>query len=527
MEKFDYIIVGAGTAGSLLANRLSNEKNKNILLVEAGGWDNNFWTKIPIGYYRLINNPKITRHFFTEPEEGTAGRSIDWPRGRIIGGSSSVNGLIYIRGQKEDFDKWESLGAKGWGYNDVLPYFKKIENFDGKDSQYRGKFGEIKVSNLRKEHPFCNAWMNSAMQLGYDYNDDFNGETTLGIGKYDLNIGKRWRSSSSAAFLHPVKKRENLKIYTDTFVEKITFENRKTTGIIVFKNGKRLNIKCNKELILCAGAIQSPQILQLSGIGPEKLLKKFNIPVIVNSKYVGKNLQDHFQSRLIVEMKDNLSLNNDVRRPLKLISMGLNWLFRGKGDLTVGGIQIGGGVKSKYAVSNQPDIQLGAMPFSVDRPGVPLHKFSGFTTLFWQCHPLSRGTIEIKSIDPQESPKIMPSYLSHELDRKTMIEGVKLIRKIHSNSPMKELIKKEVAPGTNVKSDDEILEMIKKTASTVYHPSGTCKMGESFDAVVDTDLRVKGVFGLRVVDASVMPTIVSANTNAATFMIAEKISEKL
>ncbi len=526
-EEFDYIIVGAGTAGCLLANRLSENPKIKILLIESGGWDNNFWVKMPIGYYKLINNKNLTKHFFTKPEKNTFDRSMDWPRGKVIGGSSSINGLIFIRGQREDFDKWEQLGAKGWSYQDVLPYFKKIENFGGSGTQYRGQFGEIKVSKLRKQHPFCETWLKAAQNCGFNYNYDFNGESTLGVGKYDLSIGSRWRSSSASAFLHPIKKRKNLKIMTNSLVEKVFFKNAKAEGVILFSKDQKLKIKCKREVILSAGAIQSPQILQLSGIGSSKLLTKLNIPIVSNLPFVGQNLQDHYQVRLIVKMKKKISLNNDVRNPFKVFSMGLDWLFRGRGDLTVGGIQVGGGLTTKYSKSGQPDIQLGAMPFSVDKPGLPLHKFPGFTTVLWQCHPESRGKIEINSKNPFHSPVISPSYLSSEVDQKTIVEGVKIVRKIYNMSPFKELIEEEITPGENIITDDQILDLARKTGSTVYHPSGTCQMGEGKNAVVNSALEVNGVRGLRVVDASVMPSIVSANTNAATYMIAEKITEQI
>ena len=522
---FTHILVGAGSAGCLLANRLSAKRENKVLLIEAGDWDQGFLLKLPVGYYKSINNLRVSRHFATIGGRGTGGRPVNWPRGRVIGGSSTINGLIFIRGQKKNFDDWAALGNAGWSYDEVLPYFRKFESFRGEASQFHGQYGELKVSPLRNDHPHCAAWLRAAMEYGLPKNDDFNGNSTFGVGEYHLSIGERWRSSASSAFLNPIRNRDNLMIMTSAMVEKVIFSGNKAVGVQVHAGGKSQLIYSSKEVILSSGAIQSPQILQLSGVGPAKLLKDLGITVKVDLPGVGRNLQDHYQMRSIVRMRDKKSLNNQIRNPLSLIKMGLDWLVRGNGPLTVGAGQVGGAARTIHAPTEWPDIQLFVMPLSVDKPGEPLHHFSGFTGAAWQCHPVSRGKIEINSPDPLENPKIEPNYLSEELDQKTMISAVKVIRKIYQQDQFRDLWDQEIVPGDNVRSDDEILDAIRNVAGTVYHPVGTCKMGVDKDAVVSPSLKVYDVEGLRVVDASVMPLITSANTIAPTYMIAEKAAD--
>ena len=524
-RKFTHIIVGAGSAGCLLANRLSARAENNVLLVEAGGWDQDFWLKLPVGYFRSINNPSVSRHFATTPCEGTAGRSIDWPRGKVVGGSSSINGLIFIRGQKDTFDEWSALGNRGWSSADVLPYFRRLESFDGPPSQYHGSHGELKVSQLRNNHPHCDAWLRAAKQLGLAQNNDFNGATTLGVGAYHLSIGRRWRSSAAKAFLRPALARSNLTVMTNVLVERIVISNRQAKGIKVNQNGDTMDIMAHKEVILSAGAIQSPQLLQLSGIGPGKLLKKLGIPVIADRPAVGGNLQDHYQMRTIVRMKKKRSLNNQIRNPFSLMKMGLDWAIRGRGALTVGAGQVGGGARTEYAPTLRPDIQFNVMPLSVDRPGDPLHHYPGFTAAVWQCHPESRGRVDIVSKEATADPRIDPNYLDTELDQKTMIAGIKMLRDIYQQAEFRHLWDVEMVPGPEVKTDGEILDSARSGGGTVYHCTGTCRMGIDEEAVVTPDLKVRGVDGLRVVDASVMPLITSANTNAPTYMIAEKAAD--
>lgn len=520
-ETFDTIIVGAGSSGCVLANRLSADPKRRVLVLEAGGHDSRFWSRIPIGYYRLMNDPKYARTFMTEPSEGTNGRTIGWPRGRMLGGSSSINGLIFIRGQHEDFDDWETLGAEGWSYRDVLPYFRKLEKSDRGESQFRGTMGNLEVSQLRNENEANEAWLAAAQEYGLPLNDDFNGATTAGAGKYDLSIGSRWRSSSSRAFLHPAKARRNLTIQTGALAGRVVFDGQRAIGVEwTGPQGKQTTHA--DQIVLCGGALQSPQMLQLSGVGPADLLTGLGIPVVHDAPGVGENLHDHYQIRSIVRMNRRLSLNDKVRSPFQLAKMGLEWLLTGSGPLTVGAGQVGAAVATKHAVNGRPDIQLLAMPLSVDKSGEPLHRYSGFTTVAWQCHPESRGTLQIASADPTESPRIQPNYLSAEMDRKVMTEGVKIMREIHNQPAFARITDAEVIPGEATQTDEQILECVRNNAGTVFHPVGTCRMGTGAKAVVSAGLAVHGVENLYVADASVMPKITSANTNAPCLMIGEK-----
>jgi len=521
-SKYDYIIVGSGSAGSLLANRLSKDPSCRILLLEAGKADWNPWLKLPVGYFRTIYDPRFSRIFKTEPSEGDGNRGILWPRGRIVGGSSSINGLIYMRGQHDDFNDWQDLGAEGWSWNDILPFFKNIESYQGGDNQYHGRNGEMPISDLRNYNPACHAWLNAAQEYGLPFNPDFNGQTTNGVGYYQLSIGRRFRASSASVFLKPALKRKNLTLKTNANVTRVLFDGTKAIGVEWLQNGHKHKSLSSAEVILCAGAIQSPQILQLSGIGSAKLLQQYGISVIADSPEVGENLQDHYQMRQIVQMTNKWSLNNDVRNPIKLAKMGIDWALSGTGPLTVGAGQVGGGASTSLADPGRPDIQFNVMPLSVDKPGTPLHKFSGFTASFWQCHPESRGTVKIGSADPMADPIIKPNYLSTERDRSTMIEGVKMLRDIINQPSFKDLWNSEMVPGPGYISDKEILSAVRNMGSTVFHPVGTCRMGIDANAVLDSELKVNGVRNLRVIDASAMPKITSANTNAPTYLIGEK-----
>jgi len=522
MKDYDYIIVGSGSAGCVVANRLSADPDCRVLVLEAGGHDRNFWLKLPVGYFKTIYDPRFSRIFQTEPSEGDGHRGIAWPRGRIVGGSSSINGLIYIRGQQEDFDDWQALGAKGWSYEDVLPHFRQLERFEGGEDRFHGRNGDLPVSTLRNESAACRAWVEAAQQYGLPANGDFNGETTHGVGAYHLSIGRRLRASAAAAFLHPALKRQNLTLVTGALVSRVEIEHGRATGVTWKEKGQNHSARARREVILCAGALQTPQLLQLSGIGPEALLKEHGIPIAAISPEVGENLQDHYQIRLILQLNRKISLNDDVRNPLKLARMGLDWLLKGTGPLTVGAGQVGGGACTRYAAPGRPDIQFNVMPLSVDKPGTPLHRYSGFTASFWQCHPESRGTVQIQSPDPARQPRIAPNYLSAPHDRNVMVDGVKILRDIHAQPAFRPLWDRETIIGDECRSDAQILDAIRTMGGTVFHPVGTCRMGSDRDSVLDPQLRVRGIEALRVIDASIMPKITSANTNAATLMAAEK-----
>ena len=521
-EGYDYIIVGAGSAGCVVANRLSADPSCRVLLLEAGGSDRNFWLKLPVGYYRTIYNERFSRLFRTEPSEGSGGRAIVWPRGRVLGGSSSINGPIFIRGQHEDFDDWSHLGAEGWSYRELLPYFRRYERYQGGENQYHGGLGEFEVSDLRTGNRASAAWVDAGVEFGLPRNPDFNGATTFGVGSYQLGIGRHWRSSAASAFLHPIAHRPNLTVITGAQVSKVVFKRSVATGVEWIKNGQPFSASADKEVVLSAGALQSPQVLQLSGVGSADLLRGLGIPVVADAPEVGRNLQDHYQARMIVRLKQRISLNDQVRNPVELARMGLQWIFAGRGPLTAGAGQVGGAACTKYAIGGRPDVQFNVMPLSVDKPGDPLHHYSGFTASVWQCHGDSRGQLAIRSTDPFDQPRIEPNYLDEDIDRKTLVAGLKMLRDIYRQKSFRDLWDVEMVPGKAVDNENGLWDFARNNGGTVFHCVGTCRMGSDDQSVLDPELRVRGVENLRVVDASVMPRITSANTNATSLMIGEK-----
>jgi choline dehydrogenase len=518
----DYIIVGAGSAGCILAKRLSADPACNVLVLEAGGSDRNFWLRLPVGYFRTIYDTRFSRLFDTVPSDGTAGRNVVWPRGRVIGGSSSINGLIVIRGQHEDFDEWAERGAIGWSYRDVLPHFKRLESYEGGESEYHGARGEMGVSDLRNANLSCEAWIDAAVQFGLPRNPDFNAATTFGVGRYQLSIRNGWRCSSATAFLHPVRARPNLTLRTGAHATRVLFERGVAVGVEWREGGALQSARAAREVLLAGGSLQTPQILQLSGIGPAALLHDYGIDVVVDAPEVGENLQDHYQARTIVRLKRPLSLNDDVRSPFRLAAMGAEWLLNNRGPLTVGAGQVGGAACTRHAHGGRPDVQFNVMPLSVDKPGDPLHAYSGFTASVWQCHPASRGRVAIQSANPLQQPRIEPRYFSEDIDRATIIAGIRMLREIYRQPAFRDLWADEVVPGPQAADDAALLDFARSSGGTVFHPVGTCRMGSDARAVVDPQLRVRGVERLRVIDASVMPTVTSANTNAASLMIGEK-----
>ena len=524
--EFDYVIVGAGSAGCVLANRLSADGRHSVLLLEAGPKDSNLWIHVPLGYGKLFKEKTVNWMYQTEPEPGLNGRQVFQPRGKVLGGSSSINGLLYVRGQHEDYDRWRQHGNTGWGFDDVLPYFKKAEDQQRGADDYHGAGGPLPVSDMLHADPLSGAFIKAAVEAGIPDNPDFNGATQEGAGWFQTTTRNGRRASTARSYLRPAKGRRNLHIETAALAQRILFEGRRAAGVEYRQNGALRTVRARKEILISSGAYNSPQLLQLSGVGPADLLKSHGIDVVLDAPGVGNDLQDHMQVRIVMRCSQPITLNDIVNHPGRRIMAGARYAAFRKGPLTIAAGTSGAFFKTDPRLAS-PDVQIHFLPFSTDKMGEKLHPYSAFSASVCQVRPESRGTLRIKSADPMAAPEIRINYLATETDRTVNVEGLKILRRILAAPALKPYVVEESDPGAKVVSDEDLLAFCRQRGSTVYHPTSTCRMGNDPLAVVDQRLRLRGIEGLRVVDASVMPDLVSGNTNAPVIMIAEKASDMI
>jgi len=521
----DYAIVGAGSSGCVIANRLSADPKTSVALLEAGGPDRNPWIHIPVGYFKTMHNPSVDWCYRTEPDPGLNGRSIDWPRGKVLGGSSSLNGLLYVRGQKEDYDRWRQMGNVGWGWDDVLPLFKRSEDQERGEDEFHGIGGPLAVSNMRIQRPICDAWVAAAQTAGYPFNPDYNGANQEGVGYFQLTTRNGRRCSAAVAYLKPIRNRQNLNVITHALVSRIELDGKRATGLIYRdRSGQMKTLKVRREIILSGGAINSPQILMLSGIGDPDHLKDNGVEPIHALPGVGKGLQDHLQARLVFKCNEP-TLNDEVRSLFNQARIALKYALFRAGPMTMAASLATGFVKTRPDAQT-PDIQFHVQPWSADSPGEGVHPFSAFTMSVCQLRPESRGELRLDGPDPTKYVKIIPNYLSTETDCRTIVDGVNIARGIARHSPLTSKISEEFRPTSDLSCDDYegTLDWARSNSVSIYHPTGTCSMGTSENSVVDPSLKVNGIGNLRVA-CSIMPEIVSGNTNAPAIMIGEKASE--
>ncbi len=520
-QTYDFIIVGAGSAGSVLANRLSADAKCRVLLLEAGRTDHP-WTRVPVGFARLIDNPKANWLYQSEPDEGSGQRPIPVPRGKLLGGSSAINGMVFVRGQSQDFDTWAQLGNRGWSYHDVLPIFRKMETYAGGEDEYRGREGPLQVTDLSEAGPLYDALIAAANETGIPYNADYNGTVQEGISMTQVSIRKGRRMSTARCYLDPVKSRPNLTILTGAHTDGLIIEDKQCKGVRFTVEGSQKEARVGHEVIVSAGSVNSPQILELSGIGQPELLKRHGVEVCHALPGVGENLRDHFAPRMKYEIIASGQTYNDKMRGIGTVFQALRYAMTGTGLLGLPASPLRAYVCSRDGLAS-PDISIGFVPFLVAE-GFKLAKESGITAI---THPLrseSIGSIHIGSPDSKAPPKINFNFLTAEYDRQITLAAMGIVRRIMAAAPMASMRGAEIAPGPALQNNEELLNWVRETAETAYHPIGTCKMGTDDRAVVDEQLRVRGIQGLRVADASIMPTLTSGNTNAPSIMIGEKAS---
>ena len=520
--------MGAGSAGCVLANRLSESGKHHISILEAGGADRGIWLRIPIGYGKTYYDERVNWMYNTEPEPNLNGRSSYWPRGKVLGGSSSINAMVYVRGQRRDFDDWEARGNPGWSADDLLPVFDRFEDRDGRKPLGRG---DLHVTDTRSQiHPLCQQWLEAGQQAGFTLTDDFNGDNFEGFGRYSISTKNGFRHSTARAFLHPVLKRENLRMYLRAHATRVLFDGNRAVGVEYRQHGKTHRLNARKEVLLCGGTVNSPQLLQLSGIGNAALLSSLDIPVVYDNAAVGQNLQDHVGINYYY--KSTVPTINDQLGPLiGKIKVGLQYMLQRKGLLSLSVNQAGGFVKTDPSLKH-PNMQLYFNPISYTkapegtRPLMHPDRYSAFLLSFQPCRPTSRGHLQIHSPDPFEPPEIHPNYLSTNEDIAEVLAGCRLMRTLSETEALSRIIDHEFIPGSHVQSDEALLDDFRNRGDTVFHPVSTCIMGpDARDSVVDPTLKVHGVENLRVIDASVFPNLTSGNTNAPTIMVAEKGAE--
>ncbi|SMX35844.1 GMC family oxidoreductase [Maliponia aquimaris] len=523
---YDYVIVGAGSAGCVLANRLSEDPETRVLLLEAGGSDNYHWIHIPVGYLYCIGNPRTDWGFRTAPCEGLQGRSLLYPRGKVLGGCSSINGMLYLRGQSADYDLWRQMGLTGWGWDDVLPYFMKSEDYYGGGDAMHGEGGEWRVEEPRVRWEILDAWKQAAIAAGIPASDDFNRGDNFGVGYFKVNQRSGWRWSTAKGFLKPVRSRKNLTVMTHARAERLLFDGRRATGLRFRRDNAPFTVHARQEVILSSGAVGTPQILQLSGIGPGALLQRHGIDVLLDRAGVGANLQDHLQIRCAYKVQGAKTLNTMANSLWGQAKIGLEYLLTRSGPMSMAPSQLGAFAYSSPDVAT-PDLEYHVQPVTLDAFGQPPHDFPAITASVCNLRPESRGHVHITSPDPLAHPEIQPNYLSTEGDRQVAARAIRLTRHIMAQEPLAKYRPEEFKPGPTFQSDAELAEGAGMIASTIFHPVSTARMGTDDAAVVDGRLRVKGIDGLRVVDASAMPRITSGNTNSPTIMIAEKAADMI